>query len=212
MRVLLLLLVLLSLTACGLPRDASVHPVAVPPGSTPSARSGGSPDGGEVAVWFVRGTRLEAVPRWAPEPGPAGAVALLLAGPTRSEVVDGLRTALSPVDATVFPMVPAAGTVTISVGRDFTGIGGGNQLLAVAQVVWTATQFRAVDRVCFTVDGSPVEVPTDAGLVGRPVDRSDYRSAAPRPPRRPSAGSDWHPADRPSTIPSTTPSTGCTVR
>ena len=183
LRGMFLLLALLFLTACGLPGDDSVDRVAVSPGPPSPERTGLAPDGRTIAVWFVRGSRLEAVSRSADEPGPSGALALLLAGPTRAEVVDGLRTALSPVDLAVPPGADGTGTVTIAVGRDFADIGGGNQLLAVAQVVWTATQFRSVDLVCFTLDGVLVEVPTDTGLIDRPVGRSDYPSVAPPPAR-----------------------------
>ncbi|WP_324277691.1 hypothetical protein [Blastococcus brunescens] len=101
LRRMLLLIALLSLTACGLPGDGSVAPVAVPPGPTARERTDPAPDGGAVLVWFVRGSRLEAVPRQADEPGPSGALELLLAGPTRAEAVDGFRTALSAVDLVV---------------------------------------------------------------------------------------------------------------
>lgn len=183
LRRILLMLALLSLTTCGLPGDDSVDRVAVPPGSPSPEQAAPAPDGRAVVVWFVRGSRLEAVSRSTDEPGPSGAVERLVAGPTRAEVVDGLRTALPPVDLSVLPGPAGTGTVTIAVGRDFAGIGGGNQLLAVAQVVWTVTEFRSIDLVCFTVDGNLVEVPTETGLIDRPVGRSDYPSVAPRSAR-----------------------------
>jgi hypothetical protein len=142
----------------------------------------------EVTVYFVRGSRLEGVPRHATEYRPQVAVDLLLAGPTRSEVMAGLRTALAPQDLVVISGRDGGGLVTIAVSREFAAIAGGNQLLAVAQVVWTVTQFPQVDRVGFTLDGALAEVPTDSSLTARPVTRADHLSVAPdrvrRRPRR----------------------------
>jgi spore germination protein GerM len=67
----------------------------------------------------------------------------------------------------------------VAVTREFTGLGGGNQQLAVAQIVWTVTEFPGVQQVRFSIDGQPLEVPTDEGLTDQPVDRDDYRSVAP---------------------------------
>ncbi len=116
--------------------------------------------------------------------------------------MSGLRTALSPQDLAVLSGPDGEGTATISASPEFAGIDGSNQLLAVAQVVWTVTQFPQIDRVCFSVDGAFVGVPTDTGLSDEPVSRADHRSVAPRPARdgtgtrdRP-AGTQAVPADR----------------
>jgi hypothetical protein len=176
----LLLLVLLPTAGCGLPRGGSVESVPLPPGSAAPERPGPPAGWREIAVWFVRGDRLEAVPRAMDEPGPQRAVDLLLAGPTPREELAGLRTALPPQELAVLPGPDGTRTVTISVGRDLVDIGGGNQLLAVAQLVWTVTQFPSIDLVSFVLDGGRIEVPTDTGLTDRPVSRADYRSVAPR--------------------------------
>jgi spore germination protein GerM len=68
--------------------------------------------------------------------------------------------------------------VTVAVSREFTEVAGGNQLLATAQVVFTVTEVPGVAAVRVTADGSPVEVPTDAGLTDEPVRREDYASVA----------------------------------
>ncbi len=57
----------------------------------------------------------------------------------------------------------------------------------MAQVVWTVTQFPQVDRVCFSLDGVFVEVPTDSGLSDESVSRADYVSVAPPPAEEGSA-------------------------
>ena len=151
------------------------------PGALPTPpRPPGSGSGADLVVYLVSGTSLAPVRRAVPERRPQDAVDQLLAGPTRGEVVSGLRTALSPQHLSVLTGPDHGGTVTVTVTRGFTGIGGGNQLLAVAQVVWTVTQFPRVDDVLFVFEGSLVAVPTDEGLTDRPVDRADYASVAPR--------------------------------
>jgi len=105
----------------------------------------------------------------------------LAEGPTRAEAATGIRTALPPEVVGVDEGL-ADGLTTVSVSRGFTGTAGGDQLLAVAQVVWTLTDLPGVATVRFVVEGAPVEVPTDGGLTDRPVDRDDYRSAAPAEP------------------------------
>ncbi len=177
---LLVLVALAFASGCGLPASGPVEEVSVP--TVRGDPSAPHPADGrrEVTVYFVRGSHLQAVSRTVTEPGPQAAVDLLLAGPRRSEVMAGLRTALSPQDLTVLSGPDDSGTVTVAVSRQFTGLSGGNQLLAVAQVVWTLTQFPEVDVVRFTLDGGFPQLPTDTGLSDQPVGRADYLSVAPR--------------------------------
>lgn len=175
----LILVASLALAACGVPTQARPEVLRVEaPASTPAGAA--SPEGQQLELWFARGRQLEAVARTV---GPADlhtALDLLVAGPTTAEADAGLRTALAP--QTLRYREPGDGdrTVTVVVTREFTGLGGGNQQLAVAQVVWTVTQFPGAEQVRFTVGEGPLEVPTDDGLTDRPVGRDDYRSVAPR--------------------------------
>lgn len=177
----LLVVLLWPLVACGIRPQSRHEPVPVtgvlPTPAQPPAGAGSE----ELLIYLVSGSRLEPVTRSAPERRPQDAVDLLLAGPTRTEVMTGLRTALSAQDLSVGTGPDSSGMVAVTVTRGFTSIGGGNQLLAVAQVVWTVTQFPRIDRVRFLFDGALVQVPTDEGLTDQPVDRGDYLSIAPRP-------------------------------
>ncbi|MGY1708732.1 GerMN domain-containing protein [Geodermatophilus sp. SYSU D00758] len=181
MRVLIAVLVLLVLAAagCGVPAQQRPEPVEVP---TPTRTSTGVPTvgGASVQLWFVRGARLEPVFRRSAPADLHAALDLLAAGPTPSEAADGLRTALAP--QTLRPAEEGGlvdGVLTLSASRAFTDVAGGDQLLAVAQVVWTVTGFPRVEAVRVVVDGVPLEVPTDGGLTVEPVDRGDYRSVGP---------------------------------
>jgi spore germination protein GerM len=57
---------------------------------------------------------------------------------------------------------------------------GPDQSLAIAQVVFTATQQPGVTGVRFEIDGKPIDVPTAAGVqVPGPVNRASYQTQAP---------------------------------
>ena len=202
-RAVLALVALTVLAGCGLDAQPGPEPVSVPRPSTPEPGATGAPDGPRVAVWFVRGSRLEAAERPVERPAVDTALAALVAGPTRGEVVDGLRTALSPQSLTPDRPVATDAVVTIGVSREFTEVAGGNQLLATAQVVFTVTELPGVEAVRITADGSPVEVPTDEGLSAEPVSREDYASVA-APERSPTRS----PSPTPSPTPSPSPSGG----
>ncbi|TQN42628.1 sporulation and spore germination protein [Blastococcus colisei] len=201
-RVLAALVLLLLLVGCGVDAQDRPEGIDIPEPSTtdpPPATDGGSR---EVTVFFVRGARLEPAERSSARADVTSVLELLVAGPTRGEVIGGLRTALAPQSLTPEPSGTTGPVVTIAVTREFTDVAGGNQLLAVAQVVWTVTQVPGVDLVRVTSDGQPVEVPTDEGLTDQPVGRSDYLSVAPSGAEPPTAA----PAPPPpvSTAPSST--------
>ena len=187
----------LLLTGCGVEPQDRPEPLVVP--GSPSADAVPSPAEGRVPlrVYFVRGTRLEAVDRSAPDASSPTVLGILTAGPTRTEVLDGLRTAVAP-QALVSGDAPVVGsTVEVALAQEFASVSGGNQLLAVAQVVWTLTEFPGVTRVRFSAAGAPVEVPTDAGLTDQPVGRDDYRSVGAPPPATPDGGPSGAPPTSP---------------
>ncbi|WP_222195026.1 GerMN domain-containing protein [Modestobacter italicus] len=182
--VLLVALVLL-LAGCGVGTQDSPERLTLT--EAPTARpSSPGPGTVELEVFFVRGTRLEPVSRSAPSLDAETLLEVLVAGPTRTEVLAGLRTAIAPQTPTV-PTGLAERRLEVDLPRELTDVTGGNQLLTVAQLVWTLTTLPTVDEVRFTSGGVPVEVPTDAGLTGAPVDRDDYRSVAPAASSSPAA-------------------------
>jgi hypothetical protein len=196
------------LAGCGVGAQSREEPVSLadslPAPPRPSVGAGGE----QVVVYFVDGVRLEPAPRAVPARQPQPALDQLLAGPTRAEVLSGMRTALSPQHLTEPTGPDGRGTLSVTVTRGFTSIGGGNQLLAVAQVVWTLTQFPGIDEVCFVLDGGQVAVPTDEGLTDQPVDRADYTSVVPRPdaPSGPPPPTPPPPSPTPSPLSSPAPS------
>jgi spore germination protein GerM len=165
-------------TGCGVRAQDSAEAVATGAPSATQSENGDQQAGPRLTVFLVRDTALTPVERRIDAATPATALAEVVEGPTRAEASAGIRTALAPEVVGIEEVLPD-GTTTVSVTRGFTGNTGGNQLLAVAQVVWTLTGLPPVDRVRFTVEGVQVEVPTDAGLSAGPVNRDDFRSVAP---------------------------------
>lgn len=173
------LLPLLLLSACGVGAQRSPESIEVSPPPATATNTASGAGGPGVTIFFVRGARLEPVLRPAPSADVATALRLLVSGPLRTEVDEGLRTAVTPQALEVTRESTDDVTVEVEVTRDFTGVTGVDQLLEVAQVVWTVTQLPQIERVRFTTEGRPLEVPTDDGLTDQPVGREDYLTVAP---------------------------------
>ncbi len=100
----------------------------------------------------------------------------------------GLETALAPQQLST--VSGNRRPLTVEATREFTSIAGDNQLLAAAQLVWTATGRDPHSLVRITVDGKPLEVPTDHGLSRLAVGRDDYATVRPvEEPQSPDAHS-----------------------
>ena len=164
------------LLGCGV--NSQSHPVPLPLQPTPVLASARSDQNGyTVTVYFVQFGRLAPVTRPAPDRSPQTALRLLADGPETVEATMGLETALVPQQLTTVPN--GRGPLTVEAGREFTSIVGDNQLLAAAQLVWTATSDTPDRLVRIRVEGKPLEVPTDDGLSRLPVGRADYATVAP---------------------------------
>lgn len=197
----MLVAVTLLLAACGVSTQDRPERVSVAEPPTAGQDTTPSGDGPRVTVYFVRGARLEPVQRSVETSDLVTALQVLAAGPTRREVVTGVRTAVVPQTFSVSR--PEYSTVSIDVPPEFTSVAGGNQLLAVAQLVWTVTQFPDVTRVRISSQGKPLEVPTDEGLTDSAVSRDDYRTVA--PPGGDPTPAATPPAEAPSPTPSPSP-------
>ncbi len=180
-------LCLLALAACGVPADSS--PRAIPsddvpfdllePGETVPVTTT-TPVAGTVTVFLVSGERLAGADRSSPvPPTPEWALGALLAGPTPEEAAQGLRTAIGTALALAAPGKDG-NLVEIELGPSFTAAGGAEQILAIAQVVYTMTAFPQVSGVTFTLNEKAVEVPRgDGTLTGAPLGRDAFPAVAP---------------------------------
>jgi len=173
-----------SLTACGIPADSQPQALArkdipfdlLAPSTT--IATPGVPGAREpVNVYLVGITGLVPVSRGVRAPATLPeALSALLAGPTDAEVANGLRTAIS-AQTSVSAGPVGFGVGTVDLGGAFGQVGGQEQILAVAQLVFTATSVPGIIKVQFTLAGRPVEVPAgDGTLTQGPLGRSDFPS------------------------------------
>lgn len=189
-RVLALVAAAVLLAACGVPGDDSPRPLdedAVPfdllaptaettTTTTPSVFA----DTVRVAVFLADPEgKLQAVRRPVTSPATvAKVVESLLAGPTDEES-SRLSTAITSGTELLGVDGPRDGLVTINLSRDVLDITGRQQILALAQVVWTVTALPSVDRVLFEFEGEPTEVQNGNGtLTSSPLSRPSYGDLA----------------------------------
>lgn len=141
----------------------------------------GQGDGVTGEVFLAsRDDRLVAVDRRLGENNTAAALDSLLRAPSDSESEAGLRTALAEEDVQGVDEV-SGGVVSVDLSAGFEQLGGSDQLLAIAQVVYSLTDRPGVGRVSFTLDGDSIDVPRgDGSLTSGSVSRDAYTELAPR--------------------------------
>lgn len=187
---LLAVTVMVAVGGCGVPIESSSRPISdgVPfgllspaPSSPPATVTAPTPaETVTVDVFLVRGDRLIGVQRQvlAPVSVPT-TLAALLEGPDDGEISAGVRTAIS-VSTRLLSTEVEGETVRLNLAGSFGQAQGGEQRLAVAQLVFTATSVAGVRGVSFALDGRPVEIPTgDGTLRGGPVGPEDFPALAP---------------------------------
>jgi spore germination protein GerM len=145
-------------------------PVALPPAS-----------GTVVQLYLFNPDRsvLAPVTRQVDGVGLDAVVAELESGPTDSESLLGLQSALTDIDA-IDTIDIDGSTAFVDLNESFTSLGGSDQIIAIAQLVFTVTERATVDQLVVRVDGEQVEVPRDDGTPTRdPLTRADYTSYSP---------------------------------
>lgn len=175
-RVSLAILASVLLCACGVPLDAEPQPFEVelvPPVEVDRAEPG---ELAAASLFLVRDGQVVAVTR--DLSSPAGAVAVigsLLEDTTDPEERAGLRTSI-PVGTELLAVRRENSTLVLNLTRDFAAVGGEEEILAVAQIVLTATNLEGIESVAFELDGVPTDVPLASGaLSDEPVAAGDYR-------------------------------------
>lgn len=177
--------VLLAVTSCGLPMSGQPHridPSTVPYGLldrqpvVPTA-----PVSGPLAdVYLVaddrlvlRSRRIIGLNR------PAEALRSLLDGPTPPESAHGLTSDI-PAQTRLYSLDLKGSVATVDLSPSFGTSGGSQQVLAVAQIVYTVTASRYIDAVRFSIAGRPIEVPNGSGsLAPGARSRADFQREAP---------------------------------
>jgi hypothetical protein len=166
--------------ACGVPSDASPHrvnPVSVPNRllSTGNGTAAAHPEGPEAQVWFVEGEHLLRIRERVPGDNvPAGALRELLRGPSSALSSRGVRSAV-PAGTRLISLDVSGVNATVDLTAAFGHVGGNDQVLAVAQIVYTLTAAEQISGVAFDIDGHPIEVPDGSGsLSAAPRGVADY--------------------------------------
>jgi hypothetical protein len=125
-------------------------------------------------VYWVTGDSVSPLRRPNTESTVAEAVGALRAGPTVGESLAGYRNAITSEDM-ILGASEGAGRATVDLSSEFLLLPSGEQLLVLAQVVYTLTVIPGVGLVEFQLEGSPLSVPTsDGSSKSEPVSRDDY--------------------------------------
>jgi spore germination protein GerM len=201
MRRLVSLLLVLTITSCGVPREGEV--IAIPMSELPlelnqqpttttttttiaenaSAKESQQPASEvlsePVELYYISDDRLVATTQSIVSPATTSQVlAALIAGPPIGDNGRGLRSALpNNLNAEI---EISKGVAQINTTSEFlNGLSPIDQRLAIAQLVLTFTRRPGVGQVTFTVDGQSVAVPRGRGDLAKPgstVSFDDYSS------------------------------------
>jgi hypothetical protein len=168
---------LVLVAGCGV--SSQDAPVPVPAERLPTAD--GSPSAGRPALtssgllYLCRGDVLEPVEFLFEGEGVAGRISALLSLPTPP---GGLRTAI-PAGTRLEGVQQDGAVVTLQLTDQMLRVRGTDQRLALAQLVYTATELEGVRGVRLSVGGQLVPLPDETGrLVERPLRREDLSSPA----------------------------------
>ena len=192
-RVLVLMVVLVAAVACSAPVDSgpkNIRPASIPVGlraETSSTTSTTTPTGEseEVNVYYItreKPERLQAVKRRVSAPvTPEKVLQKLFAGPTPAEAVGlGLRTAIS-AETTILGADVESRILTVDTSKNFAFGTNPEQIIAYAQVVFTALDLEGVTGVTFSHNGRRIPVQAgDGSSTSQPLGRASFSELIPR--------------------------------
>lgn len=191
----LLVVLLVALTGCGRTEPGTApaasgsnpppktSPAATSPQPAPQESSPAATSTKELEVWFTYGEHLF-VTHHSVETGVAVARAAmeeLLARPTDFEANAGVGTSVPP-GTRLLGLTIEHGIATVDLSEEYGDTGGGTmgEGLAVAQVVYTLTQFPTVTGVNFEIEGTPLEMTPGHGIdLSTPQRRNDWNQDLP---------------------------------
>jgi spore germination protein GerM len=161
-------------------RAASIPEALRSPSSTTST-SVPSGESEEVTVYYIQDDRLAPVKRRVSPPVTVEKVLQkLFAGPSTAEAVAGFTSAISP-DTDILGAPIEARIATVNVSKNFAFGLATDQIMAVAQVVFTAVEIPGVTGVLFAENGKRQEVPEgDGSSTSAPLGKASYSEFTPR--------------------------------
>ncbi len=196
---------LLAAAACSVPEDSRPRALdysqlpddllatTEPPEPTPLVTQ-------EVLIYLIdESNLLSAIARDVASPArPITVLETLFSAPNEAESEQALSTAL-PADAEVVSVEVDRPNDLVTVALESEvfeeRLEGENRQLAVAQLVFTATETTGTARFSLLLNGNPVPLPTDNGESDVPVTRDGFRSVDP----------EYQPEPTPEPIPTETP-------
>jgi spore germination protein GerM len=175
----------LLLAGCGIGAEHSSHvidPHSVPSGlMAPASTTTDVPAPTANVVIYLEGQQhLVVANRAVSAPASARAALFALAqGVTSAESAQGLVSPISTATPISLGSVESR-TAVVNLPSSFASLGGQDQIIAVAQIVYTLSLFPEISRVSVRVGGKPAQVPTQTGrLSAGPLTRADYSNLAP---------------------------------
>jgi spore germination protein GerM len=173
-----------SAAGCGVPNDQNAHSVEignfvedVERLSLAAQAPGDTGEGARISVYMINTAELSLVPvtRTAPYYSLEQIMKQLFFGPTGSETNEGIRSSISS-RTRVREVDISNGEAKIDVSSPLTDSGGFEVVLALAQIVMTASQVRGVESVRLFLDGTQVlDAPRQDGTsTSEPLTREDY--------------------------------------
>ena len=106
----------------------------------------------------------------------------LVKGPTNEEAAAGLQSDVPARTVVLGASIGVGGVATVNLGGTFGQLVGQAQILAVAQIVFTATGVAGVTGVTFELLGQPVNVPVANGAQVTTATPAQFATLAPLPP------------------------------
>ena len=170
-------------TGCGIRPDASPRDIPIEDRSLPASPiSAAGASGGDARIYLLTPTEPRQVRSVTRSTGTRDdLLAALVAGPTDGELSLPLSSAL-PAELEVLSTRSVGSVLYVDLSSAIAELSGSGLTLAVAQIVFTATDIAGVDAVQLTVDGQRFPWPrpdgaTTTGLL-RPYDFPGYAVSA----------------------------------
>lgn len=131
-------------------------------------------------VYMIGPNKLVAVQRNIPTPLTLGGMlASVVQGPTAQEQANGLRSAINPQTSVLSAQING-NTAMVNVSDSFSDISLQDQILGIAQLVYTATELPNVSNVQILLNGKQESVPRgDGSATSSLLSRADYATVGP---------------------------------
>lgn len=170
-----MLVMVVTFAACGVPLEAEPELLAISIDNPPQIVEPTPEDLESVTLYLVRDDTVVPVTRDLSSPADVEMILeSLLDGTTNPESRAGLRTSIAP-STRLLGVEVVGNSVIVDLGREFTAVGGEQEILAVAQIVLTATGVDGLESVSFEIESVPTAVPVaDGALADVAVTAHEY--------------------------------------